>query len=54
MLEQAARVAVLELEMEGAVFTEPRVGYGVILSDDEGWGELPRFPLHGRNGDRDL
>lgn len=52
VLQQAARVAVLELEMDGAVFTEPRVGYGVILSDDEGWGELPRFPLRGRNGDR--
>lgn len=50
VLQQAARVAVLELELDGAVFTEPRVGYGVILSDDEGWGELPRFPLRGRGG----
>ena len=48
VLQQAARIAVLELEMDGAVFTEPRVGYGVILNDEAGWSELPRFPLMAR------
>ena len=51
VLQQAARIAVLELEMDGAVFTEPRVGYGVILSDEPGWDALPRFPLMARSGE---
>ena len=34
VLQQAARLAVLELEMDGAVFTEPRVGYGVVPEMD--------------------
>lgn len=51
VLQQAARVAVLELEMDGAVFTEPRVGYGVISENDEAWAQLPRFPLVARSGE---
>ncbi len=51
VLQQAARVAVLELEMEGAVFTEPRVGYGEVEEAGEAWVHLPRFPLRSRNGD---
>ncbi len=51
VLQQAARIAVLELEMDGAVFTEPRVGYGVMLTDPEEWAALPRFPLLARSGE---
>lgn len=51
VLQQAARVAVLELEMEGAVFTEPRVGYGEVEESGEAWDRLPRFPLRGRTGE---
>ncbi len=51
VLQQAARVAVLELEMEGAVFTEPRVGYGEVEETGEAWERLPRFPLRGRGGE---
>ena len=51
VLQQAARIAVLELEMDGAVFTEPRVGYGVISEGEATWSQLPRFPLVARGGE---
>lgn len=51
VLQQAARVAVLELELDGAVFTEPRVGYGEVEEAGETWERLPRFPLQGRSGE---
>lgn len=51
VLQQAARVAVLELELDGAVFTEPRVGYGEIEETGAAWEQLPRFPLRGRGGE---
>ena len=51
VLQQAARVAVLELELEGAVFTDPRVGYGEVEETGETWERLPRFPLRGRGGE---
>ncbi len=51
VLQQAARVAVLELELEGAVFTDPRVGYGEVEEAGETWEQLPRFPLRGRGGE---
>jgi serine phosphatase RsbU (regulator of sigma subunit) len=46
VLEQAARVATLELELDGARFTEPEVVFG------EAPGEgCPRFALLGRGGE---
>lgn len=52
VLHEAARIAVLELEMEGALFTEPRVVYGRVPNDvavDEEKNHQ-RFPLLSRNG----
>jgi serine phosphatase RsbU (regulator of sigma subunit) len=52
VLEKSARIAVRELEMDGALFTSPEVGYGDMrvapgadLPDD-----YPRFPLLSRGG----
>lgn len=52
VLQQAARIVVLELEMEGAVFTEPHIAFGDIPADAlaPGGAQLPRFPLLGRDG----
>ena len=47
VLQQAARVAVLELEMDGALFTEPLVVFGEVPEDVAG---CPRFPLLERSG----
>ena len=47
VLSQAARIAVLELEMDGALFTEPRVCFGDV-PEDESAGQ--RFPLLARSG----
>ena len=51
VLQRAARVAVLELELEGALFTEPRVTFGKVPSQGvlSGAG-AHRFPLLARNG----
>ena len=53
VLSQAARIAVLELELEGAAFTEPQVSFGDIppeaLSPSANTS-YPRFPLLGRSG----
>ena len=51
VLEQAARIAVLELEMDGAAFTEPRVEFGELPQGDVAWAQLPRFPLTARSGE---
>jgi serine phosphatase RsbU (regulator of sigma subunit) len=52
VLHQAARIAVLELEMEGAMFTEPRVTFGLLPEDGDSaaWKRCPRFPLLSRDG----
>ncbi len=48
VLEQAARIAVLELELDGAYFTTPRAGYGRI--PDEPDPGAPTIPLLAREG----
>ena len=50
VLEQAARIAVLELELEGAYFTHPhpRAGYGSM--PDETDPAAPSIPLVARDG----
>ncbi|HEY0786275.1 MAG TPA: SpoIIE family protein phosphatase, partial [Acidobacteriaceae bacterium] len=48
VLEQAARIAVLELELEGAYFTQPRAGYGSM--PDEPGPLDPVVPLLARDG----
>lgn len=48
VLEQAARIAVLELELDGAFFTQPRAGFGRIPAQpDPG---APTIPLLARDG----
>lgn len=47
VLEQSARIAVRELEMDGAMFTEPQVIYGEM---PESLTSLPRFDLLARDG----
>lgn len=52
VLQQAARIAVLELELDGAMFTEPQVVFGEV-PDDVATADCaicPRFPLLARNG----
>jgi serine phosphatase RsbU (regulator of sigma subunit) len=48
VLEQAARIAVLELELDGAFFTHPRAGYGRIPDSPD--PEAPTIPLLARDG----
>ncbi len=48
VLEQAARIAVLELELEGAYFTRPRAGYGRMPEVAE--PGAPVIPLLARDG----
>ena len=52
VLQQAARIAVLELEMDGAMFTEPAVIHGEVPDDvlERDCAECPRFPLLARDG----
>ncbi len=52
VLHQAARIAVLELEMVGAFFTDPHISFGTIArySEPDASEICPRFPLHARNG----
>lgn len=52
VLQQTARIAVLELEMEGAIFTEPAVSFGLVpdAGDAAAWAKCQRFPLVGRDG----
>jgi sigma-B regulation protein RsbU (phosphoserine phosphatase) len=52
VLHQAARIAVLELELDGAMFTEPRVVFGEVPDDiaTADCAVCPRFPLLARNG----
>jgi serine phosphatase RsbU (regulator of sigma subunit) len=52
VLHQAARIAVLELELDGAMFTEPRVVFGEVPGDiaTADCAVCPRFPLLARNG----
>ena len=47
VLRQSARIAVLELEMDGAMFTLPHVIYGDVPGSIEG---CPRFDLLSRDG----
>ena len=47
VLLQSARIAVRELEMDGALFTEPAVSYGDLPAATEA---LPRFELLARDG----
>lgn len=47
VLAQSARIAVRELEMDGAMFTEPHVVYGDM---PESLHDLPRFDLLARDG----
>jgi sigma-B regulation protein RsbU (phosphoserine phosphatase) len=47
VLEQSARIAVRELEMDGAMFTEPHVVSGEM---PESLHDLPRFELLARDG----
>ncbi len=48
VLEQAARIAVLELELDGAYFTQPRAGYGRMPEEPE--PGAPTIPLLARDG----
>ncbi len=48
VLEQAARIAVLELELDGAYFTHPRAGYGRMPEMPE--PGAPTIPLLTRDG----
>ncbi len=52
VLHEAVRIAVLELEMEAAFFTESRISFGHLPDgmDRETQAGLPRFPLLARNG----
>ena len=52
VLQQAARIAVLELEVPGAAFTEPAVSYGEVpeAGDTAAWLACARFPLLSRTG----
>ena len=52
VLQQTARIAVLELEMEGVMFTEPAVSFGLVpdASDVAAWAKSQRFPLIARDG----
>ena len=52
VLHETARIAVLELELTAALFTEPRVSFGRVPDgiDFESQRDLPRFPLLARNG----
>jgi len=47
VLEQSARIAVRELEMDGAMFTQPQVIYGEMPA---ALNALPRFDLLARDG----
>ena len=47
VLLQSARIAVRELEMDGALFTEPQVSYGDFPASTD---TLPRFELLARDG----
>ena len=52
VLQVAARIAVLELELQGAAFTNPYITYGDV-PDEPGsaaWQTGARFPLFSRNG----
>ncbi len=49
VLRAAVRIAVLELEMEAAFFTKPRIEFG-NLPDTFDADKLPRFPLLARDG----
>ena len=53
VLQQAARIAVRELEMEGALFTKPLVVYGELPAGvaDTPCPGCPRFPLRSRDGE---
>ncbi len=52
VLQEAVRIAVLELELDAALFTEPRVVYGSAPEDTaaQAWTDFPRFPLLARDG----
>ena len=52
VLHEAVRIAVLELEMEAAFFTEPYISFGQVPVDVdiETHENLQRFPLLARNG----
>ena len=51
VLEQAARIAVLELELDGAYFTHPRAGYGRTPEPTEPQdATAPAIPLLARDG----
>ncbi len=48
VLHTVLRIVVLELEMKGALFTEPRLSYGEM--PPEPWHDCARFPLHSKDG----
>jgi serine phosphatase RsbU (regulator of sigma subunit) len=48
VLEQAARIAVLELELNGAYFTQPHAGFGRIPAEPD--PSAPTIPLLARDG----
>ena len=50
VLGQAARVAVLELELDGAFFTTPYVAFGSVAEGVAACIGCPRFALHARDG----
>lgn len=49
VLRAVLRIVVLELEMPGALFTEPRLSYGDM--PPEPWAGCARFPLRSKDGD---
>jgi phosphoserine phosphatase RsbU/P len=49
VLETVLRIVVRELELPGALITEPRTEYGSM--PPEPWTGCERFPLRGRDGD---
>lgn len=52
MLQQTARIVVRELEMDGAMFTQPSVTFGQVPEADDAaaWARCPRYPLLARDG----
>src|ERR1700732_94567 len=52
VLQQSARIAVRELELDGALFTSPHVLYGDVPAIDETEPDkpYPRFELFARDG----
>lgn len=48
VLTTVLRIVVRELELPGALVTEPRMIHGEMPA--EPWNDCPRFPLHDKNG----